>query len=378
VAAVVAGRGVTTIDPDGELVDVELVRVRVPLIRPLHAAHGVEDIRDVVLVRVRLIDGTEGWGECSALSRPTYTSEHTAGAWAVLRDELVPARLAGHTSAVVGHPMAEAALLSAEADAQLRRGGRSLASQLAGLHGAEPRATLPVGSVVGRDGSVDDRVDLVGRHVDAGAALVKLKVTPVHEDIAAVAVVRSLWPDLALAVDFNGTADLDAVRLLDDLALAYIEQPAPADALVESAFFAGRTSTPIALDESVTGRGTLTSAVALGAGSVINVKPGRVGGPFVAAQMVVDAGEAGVRAFVGGMLETGIGRATAAAVAALPGCSLPTDLGPSSRYLNPDLTDPVVVDDEGRLVVPDGPGIGRRPDPDRLAAASVDRLMLAR
>jgi O-succinylbenzoate synthase len=147
---------------------------------------------------------------------------------------------------------------------------------------------------------------------------------------------------------------------------------------VESAFFAGRTATPIALDESVTGRGTFTSAVALGAGSVVNVKPGRVGGPFVAAQLVVDAGEAGVRAFVGGMLETGVGRATAAAVAALPGCTLPTDLGPSSRYLDPDLTEPLVLDADGRLVVPDGPGIGRRPDPDRVADVAVDRLLLAR
>ena len=40
---------------------------------PIMAAHGTEDRRDVVLVRVMLDDGSEGWGECSALSHPTYT-----------------------------------------------------------------------------------------------------------------------------------------------------------------------------------------------------------------------------------------------------------------------------------------------------------------
>jgi O-succinylbenzoate synthase len=369
---------VTAADPDSELVDVELVRVRLPLVRPHHAAHGVEEVRDLVLVRVTLGDGTEGWGECSALSRPTYTGEHTAGAWAVLRDELVPARLAGRTSTVVGHPMAAAALLSAEADAHLRRAGRSMASQLAGLHGAEPRRSVPIAAVVGLDGSVDDRIGRVADHLDAGVALVKMKVTPRRDDLAAVATVRELWPSIDLAVDFNGSADLDSLRLGDQLALAYIEQPAPPDALVESAFFAGRLSTPVALDESVSGRGTFTSAVALGAGSVFNVKPGRVGGPFVAAQLVTDSIEAGVKAFVGGMLESGVGRAAAAAVAALPGCALPTDLGPSSRYLAQDITEPIELDGAGHLVVPEGPGTGRAPIAERIAEVATDRLVLAR
>lgn len=59
--------------------EVELVRVRLPLRTPLRAADGTESVRDLVLVRVILGDGTSGWGECSALARPTYTAEHTAG-----------------------------------------------------------------------------------------------------------------------------------------------------------------------------------------------------------------------------------------------------------------------------------------------------------
>ncbi|MCU1357717.1 MAG: Mandelate racemase/muconate lactonizing protein [Acidimicrobiales bacterium] len=377
-APVAPGRRVIDRGGQDEPIEVELVRVRVPLLRPFGAAHGIETVRDVVLVRVVLADGSEGWGECSALSRPTYTGEHTAGAWAVLRDELVPARLGGRTSPIVGHPMASASLLDAEVDARLRSAGRSLAGQLAGLHGDEPRPFVAMTAVVGRNGSIDERLTMVATHVDEGVALVKMKVTPGVRDLEAVGEVRAAWPQLRLAVDFNGSADLASLAALDGLDLAYVEQPAPADALVESAFLAGRIAAPVALDESITGPGTFTSAVALGAGSVVNVKPSRLGGSHAAAQLVSDAVNAGVAVFVGGMLETGVGRASALAVAALPGCTLPTDLGPSSRYLAVDLTDPIVTDAAGRIVVPDGPGTGRVPDPDRLDAAAVDRILLAR
>ena len=80
--------------------------------------------------------------------------------------------------------------------------------------------------------------------------------------------------------------------------------------------------------------------------------------------------------FVGGMLELGVGRATAAAVAALAACSLPTDLGPSARYVADDVTDPVLTDGDGRLVVPAGPGLGVEVRADRLAAVTLDCVEL--
>ena len=83
------------------------------------------------------------------------------------------------------------------------------------------------------------------------------------------------------------------------------------------------------------------------------------------------ATDAGWGVFVGGMLETGVGRAAALAVAALPSVTLPTDLGPSSHYFSHDLTESLECDGEGRLLVPNGPGIGVTPDEGRLADATV-------
>ena len=59
------------------------------------------------------------------------------------------------------------------------------------------------------------------------------------------------------------------------------------------------------------------------------------------------AADRGIPVFVGGMLESGVGRAAALAVAALPGCTGASDLGPSTRYFDPDLTEPFELTADG-------------------------------
>ena len=81
---------------------------------------------------------------------------------------------------------------------------------------------------------------------------------------------------------------------------------------------------------------------------------------------------------VGGLLETGIGRAAALAVAALPGFAWPADLSASDRYWREDITEPFELDADGCLVVPDGPGLGVTVRLELVDAATVwrDRVVL--
>jgi o-succinylbenzoate synthase len=214
----------------------------------------------------------------------------------------------------------------------------------------------------------------------SGAEMVKLKVAP-GWDPGIVAAISATWPGFAVAVDANGSIAHQPQLLssLDVNGVAYIEQPAPAgddDALVA---LAAQLSVPVALDESATTASVLDGLLARGAGRIVNVKPSRVGGLVAALECVRTARTHDAAVFVGGMLETGVGRAAAlalaAAVASDPGVvHLPTDLGPSAQYFDVDITDPVVVDDHGLLLVPDGPGIGVQPDHDRLADTCVERV----
>jgi O-succinylbenzoate synthase len=104
---------------------------------------------------------------------------------------------------------------------------------------------------------------------------------------------------------------------------------------------------------------------------VINIKAGRVGGLLEARAVHDVAREHDVAVWCGGMLETGVGRATNLALAALPGFTLPGDTSASDRYFAEDITEPFVLAPDGTMAVPTGPGIGVEPDPERLEACTV-------
>ena len=352
---------------------VRLRRLEVPLRVAHRSAHGVDRVRDVVLVEWRRTDGAVGWGECPTLDQPGYPTESTELAWRGLRDDLAPAALAGTMPRLGGLVAASGSLADARLDARLRAEGRSLLAEL----GAAGRR-LDRCVVLADLGAAPEQ--LAQRAVDAvagGAALVKVKIAPGF-DLAPLRAVIDRIGAGRVAADANGSfASLDELASVDELGLVYLEQPFVAGTTWdELAALTRALATPVALDESLTSIDAVLAAVRSGAADVVSVKPGRLGGAQAAAMAVEVAAEHGAGAFVGGMLELGIGRATSAAVAALAGCTLPTDLGPSERYVQVDVTDPVVVDDAGCLVVPDGPGCGRTPLAEVLERFVVDEVLL--
>ena len=365
-----------------ELLEVELRRVRMPLVTPFRTAQGTQLERDVLLVRVSTAEA-EGWGECVAGPLPDYTSEHVAGAEQVLRDHLIPAVLAlpdvtadGLADAlawVQGHRMAKASLEAALLDAELRSTGASLSARLGG-----ERALVDAGVAVGITGSVAELLDAVGGYLGDGYRRVKLKIAP-GWDVEPVRAVRERFGDaVQLQVDGNGAyrlGDAPVLAALDPFDLLLVEQPLPVDDLVGHAELSRRMATPICLDESIRSVGNAMTAIALGACSIVNIKPGRVGGLLEARRVHDLCHGRGVPVWCGGMLETGIGRAANVALASLPGFTLPGDLSASDRYFRQDLTPPFTLED-GRLRVPTGPGIGVEPIPEVLdeLTTSVERF----
>lgn len=370
---------VTTAGPAGpQLSGVELIQVRLPLVRPFETSSGVETEREALIVRA-VTPLAEGWGECAAPSAPHYSSEYTDGAREVMTRFLLPrlaaggwssaSEVAGTLAAVKGHPMAKAALEAAILDAELRAAGTSLAAHL----GAS-RRRVPAGVAVGITSSVGELLDVVAGYLGVGYRRVKLKIRP-GWDVGAVRAVRERFGDVPLQVDANSSytlADAPALAGLDPFGLLLVEQPLADDDLVGHAELARAVRTPICLDESVTSTATAASAIAMGACSVVNIKPGRVGGLLEARRVHDLCAARGVPVWCGGMLETGIGRAANLALAALPGFTLTGDLSASDRYFETDLTPPFVIDD-GEIAVPDGPGIGVDPRPEVLAEVSCRR-----
>ncbi len=336
--------------PEAAPVGIEVVRSRLALARPFVTAHGTESAKEVLLVRALDAEGREGWGECAALAAPGYSAEWVGGAEVVLRRFLIPAALAGRPAGVVGHPMATAALEGAIVHLRLACAGLSLATWMGAV-----RERVACGVAVGIASSVDDLLAEVAGLVDEGYQRVKLKVRP-GWDTGPVRAVRAAWPALPLGVDANGAyarSDLDDGPLahLDHLGLVEIEQPlAPGD-LVGLAEAARRLITPVCLDESIGSAADLETALALGALDHVNLKPGRVGGVAEALRVHDLARDRGVPLWVGGMLDTGVGKAFNVALAALPGAGLPGDLPASRRWFAEDVTDPWEVAADGTMAV---------------------------
>lgn len=111
-------------------------------------------------------------------------------------------------------------------------------------------------------------------------------------------------------------------------------------------------------------------AIAMRACQVINIKAGRVGG-YLAARRIHDLCQAnGIPVWCGGMVETGLGRAANAALAALPGFTLPGDISGSDRFYERDITAPFELQN-GQIAVPAGPGLGREPIQEALDEFTV-------
>lgn len=358
---------------------VELRLVRMPLAQPFVTAHGTRRRRDVVLVRALVADGPDGWGECVAEPEPTYWPEYAAGALHVLEHHLVPRLLDGRPlRQVQGHHMAKAALECAALDAGLRAEGRSMASFLGAT-----RPVVPTGIAVGVTATVDDLVDTVLAWHGHGHRAFKLKVRP-GWDVEPLRAVRSTVGDgVALLADANGSYRSDSTDHLatldrlaaNDIGLVAIEQPFPAGDLVGHARLVRRIAVPVCLDESIGSLPDLDTALALGACGAVSLKVGRVGGLIEATRIHQRCRDAGVSLRCGGMLETGLGRALNLAVAALPGCNLPPDLGPSSRYFTTDLTPPF-ESRGGTMIVPDGPGLGVEPLDEVLDDVTISHHIL--
>ena len=367
-----------------KLVGVELSTIAMPLVAPFRTSFGTMTTRELLLLRVET-EHHQGYAECVTMDEPLYSSEYNAAAADVLRSHLIPALAALPTldpwavgpalAPFKGHRMAKAALETAVLDAWLRAHDLSMGEWL----GATAER-VPAGVSVGIMNSVPELLDAVDGYLAEGYLRIKLKIEP-GWDVAPVRAVRERFGDgVLLQVDANTAYTLgDAPQLarLDPFGLLLIEQPLDEEDIRGHAALAGLIRTPVCLDESIVSARAAADAIALGACSIVNIKPGRVGG-YLESRRIHDVCAAnGVPVWCGGMLETGLGRAANVALAALPGFTLPGDTSASDRYYRTDITEPFVLKD-GHLDVPRGPGIGLVPVPERLAAVTESTEWISR
>lgn len=360
---------------------VRLVEIRLPLREPFRISSGVVEERRILLVELEDASGATAWSECVAFDVPNYSPDTIDTSWLILERFLAP-RLVGHAFAhpsdvsphlerdFRGHLMAKAALEMGMWGLEATRRGVALAVLLEGT-----REHIATGISLGIQESPKVLVERVEKELRAGYLKIKIKIKPGADEEYLRAVRDALGDDAPLMADANSAytlADTEHLRRLDDLDLMMIEQPLAWDDLLRHAELQKHLETPVCLDESITGLDRAEDMLTLGAGRIVNLKPGRVGGlgPSLAIHDLCLRRH--VPLWCGGMLETGIGRAYNVALASLPGFTLPGDVSPSARYWRRDIVDPEWTMEDGLVTVPrDRSGLGVEVDVERIESLTV-------
>lgn len=364
------------------LEQIEFVTVRLPFLHPFGTSVHVWSCKEALLLRLQA-DGVEAWGECVADPDPFYLSETTTTAAHIIRGFLVPLLEPGlpfgdllvRFRSVRGHAMAKATVENALIDLLARRRGVPV-HELLGF----PARRIMSGLSIGLKDSAEELVAAVQQAVDKGYHRVKMKVAR-GRDVAWVRAVRRRFPDLPLMVDANGDytlADAGHLAALDEFGLMMIEQPLSYADIYQHSKLQKRLATSLCLDESILGFDDAVAAVELGACRVLNIKQGRVGGLVESVRIAAYAAAQDVGVWSGGMDETGIGRAVNIHLQTADGFTIPGDTSETANYFAEDIADPpVVLDAEGYIAIPPGPGLGVRIDAERLAKYTIERAPAA-
>jgi O-succinylbenzoate synthase len=342
-----------------------LHHISMPLVAPFETSFGRETVRECIIVTLQA-EGLTGYGECVASREPGYNYETTGTAWHILKDFIAPLILGkdiqdardfqARAERIRGHHLAKAGVEMALWDLFGKRDGKSLKEMFGGM-----RDKVEVGVSIGIQESASALVRSVDSYVEQGYKRVKIKIKPGREVDETIAV-RAAYPALRLQVDANSAYTLETAQVLkqiDDLNLLLIEQPLFEDDIWDHRLLQAEFKTPICLDESVVSPRHARYALEMKACKIINIKPARVGGLSRGIAIHDLCIMENVPVWCGGMLETGIGRASNLALASLPGFILPGDISASDRYYQRDIThERFVLNDDSTITVPTGPGLG--------------------
>lgn len=344
---------------------ITLHHLSMPLVSPFETSFGRETTRQCVIIEVHS-EGLVGWGECVASYDPGYSYETVGTSVHILRDFIVPLLLGQdvkdapdfqrRVSGIRGHHLAKAGVEMALWDLLGKRENKSLREIFGGV-----REKVEVGVSVGIQDSPQKLVQTVAEYINAGYARVKIKIKP-DRDIIETQAVRSEFPSIRLQVDANSAYSLEdapSLKPLDDLDLLLIEQPLFEDDIWDHHKLQAQFKTAICLDESIVSPRHARYAIEMKACKIINIKAGRLGGLSQGVLVHDLCQQHNMPVWCGGMLETGIGRASNLALASLPNFTLPGDVSASDRYYQNDITNErFVLNPDSTITVPNGAGLG--------------------
>jgi len=364
------------------ITDAKIHTVSIPA-KATHS-HGSGDVSAInsVLLELTTDTGLTGWGEASPWPVFTGTCE---GAASALHTHLRPLYIGADPTQVepimtraeatlVGHPEAKAALETALLDLTGQITGLSIANLLGGTQ----RTQIPMSFSIANPNFDADLEDVAALWAD-GVRLFKLK-TGFNDhafDLMRLEKLRAKYGDeIRLRIDYNqglnGYEALPRVKDLEAFAPDFVEQPVKMHERAVMAQITAATTVPIMADESVFNPREAFEAAQNKTANIFSLKIMKSGGLRRGLEVAAIARAAGIGIYGGCMFETSIAHAAGAHLcAAVPDLHLGCEFYMSTYYAAEDIATEKFPVKQGLVHVSTGPGLGVRPDLEKLAKYRV-------
>ncbi|MBI3937512.1 MAG: hypothetical protein HY323_11075 [Betaproteobacteria bacterium] len=359
---------------------VEAIPVSIPLLRPIKWARGEIRTIDNVVVIVTLSNGVQGIAD--APPRPTIYGETQQSLTAIISGHFADAlrginafdlqRVWSAFDAIAWNPTAKAAIDMALHDAQAKTLGISCAQLMGGV--VKPlrvnwRLALgPEKQVLAEAERMMARYGFRALKVKCGADRAR--------DVALLRALRKLTgEEVEITIDCNqgyGAQDLlEVAPAFEELRIALVEEPLPARDRDGKRLAAGRMRVPISGDDSCFTVDDVLDQLRLGAIGAVVIKCARSG--YTRSREILALARAFYRpAHNGSQADMQIGTAAAAQFACIYAAVHAHEI---SSFLDArdHVADRDLVIKGGRLLVPEGPGIGLNLDLRKLKKYRLDR-----
>ena len=315
-------------------------KLKLPLISPFTTSFGTDTDKDV-FVFILEHNGIIAYSESVTDENPFYGPEDNYTAFHIIKDYLSPivkelpepAVFNERSQLIKGNNMAKAAMEMLLYDYHAKLKDQPLDKFM-----GKSKGHTDVGISLGMD-KIETTLKKIQDALDRGYKRIKVKIMK-GKEMDILGSVRDSFPDITLSADANSDyteKDFDLVKKIDRYDLVYLEQPLYHDDIIYHARLAKQMSTPICLDESITSPEKAQKAFEMDACKVINIKEGRLGGIENSLTVMDIVKSFNGHVWIGGMLETGIGRAFNVSIASLEGINYPGDTSPNDKYFLHDI-----------------------------------------
>lgn len=350
-------------------------KLKIPLINSFTTSFGTDVNKDVYVFTLEE-NGITAYSEAVTDENPFYGPEDNYTVFHIVKEYLAnivrdlpdPIAFNDKIRFIKGNNMAKASMEMLLYDYYAKLNKKPLSEYI-----GKSRGYANVGISFGM-ADINKTLKRIQEALDRGYKRIKVKIMK-GKEIEILSAVRDQFPEIVLSADANSDyteKDFEAIKKIDKYDLVYLEQPLYHDDIIYHSRLAKQISTPICLDESITSPEKAEKAFEAGACSVINIKEGRLGGISNSLKVMEIVKNFKGHVWIGGMLETGIGRAFNVSMASLSDINYPGDTSPNDNYFYHDIVKNPFKMENGIIKPNTGAGIGIEIDHEYLKNYTVE------